>query len=711
MLTSHQSRRLGVAAWSSLLLTGAFASPAGAQSDTASSTLDTLVVSGTRTDTPVSEIARSVTVVDREQIEEQTRISRNLGDVLANTVPGLAPSTEAVTNFGQTLRGRNFLVLVDGIPQSTPLRDASRDLNTIAPSSIERIEVVRGGTALYGFGATGGVVNIITREAASTPMEIYSQVGTRFSTEHFGDSLDFETEHRVSGTSGQWDYVLSGSYIDRGGRFDADGERIPPDPLGTQGGFADSREYSLLAKSGLTFDGGKQRVEFMINDLHNEQDTDYTFGMELEDGRTPAVRLSEAPADSRPLADPGTDNTTGRITYRHDDIGDSSLTADLYYGDQSVVFPKFPGFPQGEIVSQKYGARTTMETPLDALTSGAGLTWGADYLRDETRSNRFGAEGGSDIPRMDQDAVAGFAELEVPLSDIGLLRGGVRHERISVDTSTVESNGFGNTVRGGTLDYSETLLNAGAVFFVNDSVDVFASYSQGFSIADLGRVIRDAGSFAGGETLDAESFEADAEKVDNYEVGLRYYGDRLQASAALFLSDSDDGATFDDDLRIQKFSEEVWGVEGTADYRATDTVTVGGSLTWADGQRRDAGGDKTTRLDGTRIAPLKVTGYIEQQAAHWWRNRLQVLYVGHRDKFRDATGPDDPTDYSLGTVNSYTLVSASSRFDVGPGALTVSIRNLLNEDYHPAINQAFNIPTAYAKGPGRTVALSYELNW
>lgn len=693
-----------------LALAASLPLPALAQGDGEDAArLDTIVVTGTRTETPLSEIARSVTVVSRDQVEEQAKVSRNLGEILANTVPGLGPSTEAATNYGQSLRGRNFLVLIDGIPQSTPLRDGFRDLNTIAPSAIERIEVVRGGTAVYGFGATGGVINIITREASEKPVEVYSQAGTSFSTEHFDDSIDYETEHRVSGTQGSWDYVLSGSFIERGGRFDADGNRIPPDPFANQGGFADSTQYDVLGKAGYDFDGGRQRIEIMLNDFSVEQDTDYTFSTSLVDGRTAAVPLSEAAAGTASIIDPGTDNTTGRISYNNADLGGSQVNAKLYYGDQSVVFPKYPGFDQSEILSEKYGVRSTIETPVEAIASGATLTWGGDYLRDETRTEAYGSGGESTTPTMEQDALAGFAELEVPLGRNAILRGGVRQEQISVDTETVV-NRVGNTIDGGTLDYSETLFNAGAVFFVSDSVDLFTSYSQGFSLSDLGRVLTDGGPSGGGATINAEEFESEAQKVDNYEVGLRFYGDRLSASAAAFYSEATNGTTFTDDLRIQKFEEEIWGVEGTADYRVTEALSVGGTFTWAQGQRLDENGNETW-LDGTRISPVKLTAFAEHQTRAWWSNRLQVLYVGDRDKFPDASGPSDFLDFGKGEVNGYTLVDAVSRFEVGPGTLTVAVKNLLNEDYFPAINQAYNRPVTYSKGSGRRIGIGYELIW
>lgn len=693
-----------------------------AQSETDMS-VDPVVVSATRNETSVSETARSVTVVDEKQIDDQAKVSRNLSDILAQTVPGLGPSTEGSTNYGQTLRGRKFLVLIDGIPQSTPLRDASRGLNSISASAVERIEVIRGGTAIYGFGAKGGVINVITKKASEDSVSGYSQVGTRFSTEHFDDSLDYETEHRVSGTQGDWDYVLSGSFVERGGRFDADGDRIPPGgPGGTQGGLADTSEYNVLAKTGLDFDEGNQRIELMVNEFNNEQDSDHTFGFAQGNEKTPAVPLDEAPDQAVPVIDPEQVFTTARATYSNQDIAGSSLTADVYYGDSRQAFPKyyFPGagpYPQSAIESEKVGVRTSVNTPLDILTSGASLTWGIDYLSDKTDSRFYDQSGEipATSPAMDQDAYAGYAQLEVPLGEAAVLRSGVRYEEISVDVDTVDPNGNGHRVEAGTQEYSEPLFNLGAVFYVTDATDVFASYSQGFSIADVGRVIRDAGPFPGTpgyavQTFQAGQFESEAEKVDNYEIGTRYSSGGFGATAAVFYSASNGGTTFDSNLNIQKNDEDIWGVESAVDYSVTSATTVGGTLTWAEGLRDTASGERA-RLPGTRIAPLKVTGYLEDQTLSWWHNRLQFSHIGSRDQFEGSLA------FGEGEVERYTIVDYVARFDAGPGEATLSVRNLLNEDYYPAINQAYyQIDSASAaasriKGQGRTVGLGYSVNW
>src|SRR3546814_2666774 len=70
-----------------------------------------------------------------------------------------------MSSFGESLRGRQPLYMVDGVPQSTPLRDGARDAHTIDPAMIERIEVIHGANALQGIGASGGIINIITKRA------------------------------------------------------------------------------------------------------------------------------------------------------------------------------------------------------------------------------------------------------------------------------------------------------------------------------------------------------------------------------------------------------------------------------------------------------------------------------------------------------------------------------------------------------------------
>ena len=58
--------------------------------------------------------------------------------------------------------------MIDGVPQSTPLRNGSLGIKTLDASAIARIEVIKGATSIYGNGVAGGIINYITKQAKST---------------------------------------------------------------------------------------------------------------------------------------------------------------------------------------------------------------------------------------------------------------------------------------------------------------------------------------------------------------------------------------------------------------------------------------------------------------------------------------------------------------------------------------------------------------
>ena len=85
---------------------------------------------------------RSVTVIDREQIQQQRQLTNNLPDILGQLVPGLGPPTLQNSTRNLSLRGRSALILIDGVPQN-PNSGFNTELNTIDPDVIDRIEIVR----------------------------------------------------------------------------------------------------------------------------------------------------------------------------------------------------------------------------------------------------------------------------------------------------------------------------------------------------------------------------------------------------------------------------------------------------------------------------------------------------------------------------------------------------------------------------------------
>ena len=135
--------------------------------------MDPVVVTATRTRTPLSQVASSVTVITAEEIEAK---QQPLVVDLLRSVPGVYVARTGGPG-GTTsiyLRGtdnKHTLVMIDGVELGDPSSaGATVNLTNLAAINIERIEVVRGAqSVLYGSDAIGGVINIITKKGNENP--------------------------------------------------------------------------------------------------------------------------------------------------------------------------------------------------------------------------------------------------------------------------------------------------------------------------------------------------------------------------------------------------------------------------------------------------------------------------------------------------------------------------------------------------------------
>jgi vitamin B12 transporter len=126
--------------------------------------LDPVVVTATRTETPLSQTTRSVTVITATEIAAQG--VQTVADVVRN-VPGLevvrtgavGGTTSVFTRGGEA----NFtLILIDGVAVNQS--GGNFDLANLTVDNIDRIEVIRGpASTLYGSGAVSGVIHIRAR--------------------------------------------------------------------------------------------------------------------------------------------------------------------------------------------------------------------------------------------------------------------------------------------------------------------------------------------------------------------------------------------------------------------------------------------------------------------------------------------------------------------------------------------------------------------
>ena len=125
-----------------------------------------IVVTATRTETPITQVGQSVSIITRDDIERTQAIA--VTDVLAR-IPGV--STSQAGAFGQPasvfIRGAESaqsLVLIDGVRINDPGDvGGGFDFGALTIGQFDRVEVVRGSSGvLWGSRAIGGVINFIT---------------------------------------------------------------------------------------------------------------------------------------------------------------------------------------------------------------------------------------------------------------------------------------------------------------------------------------------------------------------------------------------------------------------------------------------------------------------------------------------------------------------------------------------------------------------
>jgi outer membrane receptor protein involved in Fe transport len=180
------------------------------------SQVDEVVVTATRSPEALKQVPAAVSVVDTRQIRETP--ARGLNDTL-RLVPGLnltqmGPDVGHPTAYNEGMRGlpttaTRFLVLMDGTPVNDPFFGYIQ-WNRIPLDDVERVEVVRGGGApLWGDGAMGGVVNVITRAPRANRLEIDAAGGSygayrasAYGAYRASDALALSLNTAFSGTAG-----------------------------------------------------------------------------------------------------------------------------------------------------------------------------------------------------------------------------------------------------------------------------------------------------------------------------------------------------------------------------------------------------------------------------------------------------------------------------------------------------------------------------
>ncbi|ATA23441.1 TonB-dependent receptor [Brenneria goodwinii] len=672
---------------------------------------DEMVISASRSNIEQKKSPQVVTVITKEEIEQQMLISSDSSQILSNLLPSFSPSRQKMSGSGETFRGRAPLVMIDGIPQSNPLRPTGREMHTIDFSMVERVEVIHGANATNGLGATGGVINIITRRPENGSFNQHVNVQTTVPTEKIrGETASYKTTYRVDGRQDYLDYLFAVGYEDQG--LYLDGKNRPVGVDNTQGDLMDSRAYDVLAKVGYWLDD-YQRVQLSVNRYRIKGENNY---LSVDGDRAQGIPTTSIRGTPEGMAPHNSVWSTG-LTYENHDLAGMKLSAllfnqryeALFGADNSATFqdgalaPVGSLYDQSRAVSSKYGVKLAL-TKDDLLNDSLKITVGFDTLLDKSKQDLYLTRR-TYVPEVEYTNYSPFMQAEYQLLEQVVLHAGVRHEiaKLKVDSYQTLAANNGVTVDGGSPKFNETLYNVGLVYSPLDSLSLFVNYSEGFGMPDVGRALRSIRTSG----QDVDNFRNLKPIVtDNIETGFRFAKDRIELEASYYQSNSKLGSRVEpnaDGIFIaQREKTRIQGVEMSAGYQINEQHKI--KATYAHSQGKydsDDNGSLDAKLDGLNVAPDRL---ITSWSANW-NDKLSSFVQLNYAFDRDFDGSDKDFD-------GYMLVDAAVGYKLPYGRVNVAIANLLNKDYITYYSQSALVnDTRYFSGRGRTLTLGYSLDF
>lgn len=666
-----------------------------------------IVVTGTRSSAAIENLPISVSVVDTAELARQLDFSSNILRAVEFAVPGLSPQGEGRLGCSVNIRGRETSIQINGVPVNQDLRASNCNaMFQISPFAIERVEVVRGGTALYGAGAPGGIINFITRRAKGEALEVDVVAQTSFNTSDWDKSFTTDLYAGAGQDFGGLDYYVGAAYSDAGAR------RTP------EGGFAPFRTYESLALNGAVgADVAGGEIRFTGTWYREEPDQEYASDGTQRFGQ----RFGNViPIASHPQIGEASDRlTTLALSYAHPDVLGQELAVSGFYQDQyyrqrdNFFDVNFGGdfFFASNTENERIGVRSTLVKRFDLGAAELVGSYGFDYTR-----NRFyrptvnpaaaGAIDGFISPEVILNTYALFGQAE---ADFGRLRlaGGIRQEWYR---GKVGNEGFDpalpNAATPGDLGKSDlALFNLGAIYDISPAVQLYGGFSQGAELSELGRAAR------GVDT--PFLITPEPATSDQYELGLRGRTGSLRFELAGFYSESDSAALLQADpscagqtlcpLIPLRVPQEFYGFEASADWAVTPRLDTRAVVTWQRGEAFNEDLGEFVEYSTDIIAPFRVTGGATWRPTEPLRLTLQGTYYGAADYFT-------PGEQALGRVatESQFLLDGSIHYALGPGELFAAASNLLDEKYVNVQNQGFGFDFFYYLAEGRRVTVGYK---
>lgn len=683
-----------------------------------------IIVSATRTQLPPSALPLTIDVVDTEALQQQVQISGSTVDAVSALLPSFSPTREKLSGSGESLRGRSPLYAINGIPQSTPVRDGSRDGYTIDPFFIDRVEVIYGSNALQGIGGTGGVVNQVTvgapaEDGVAARTLLQASAADGFDGAAMGGKIGALVGYRA----GAFDAAVGATFEQRGVFRDGRGNNIGVD--GTQGEIQDSDSWSVFGRFGYQL-SPSARLEVIANRFELQGNGNYVL---VSGNRTEGVPASSERGVIQ--GDPPTNRAellSAALT--DDDLGGGAFavqaffnrTRDLFGGLVTDTFqdpdidPTRNLFDQSANLSRKIGGKISYERAVPGFEDLT-VTAGFDALFDRTEQY-LAQTGRAWVPETDFRSLAPFAQANLALfGGVVRLAGGLRYEDVKLDVGdyeTLASYGADDPddlstyepvfVSGGSPSFNDVLWNGGMIVEPIAGLRAYGSYAEGYTIADVGRILRGITE----DDVDIDNYLALEPVIsNNREIGLEWKRGAIDAGVSYFWSSSDLGSILvlgqDGIFSVSRQPIQIEGLEANIAWRTPlPGLTLSAAYSDIEGQTDSNDEDELVNndLDGANISPDRLNLSAD------YRNgplsaRLQSRFYLSRT-FNDASVDTD--------FEGYTLLDAYLAYQTGAGEFALAVQNLADKYYltYDSDTVRTSDNDRFYTGRGRTFTLSWR---
>jgi hemoglobin/transferrin/lactoferrin receptor protein len=635
-----------------------------------------VVVTATRTERELQEVASSIAVVSEEDIKkaEATTIADLLQDmpgveVFDQSVPG----AKRIQVRGES--GSRVLVLIDG-QKISEQKSMDGSALLIDPNRIERIEVIKGpASVLYGSEAIGGVINIITKKGGMKPVQ--AELSSTYDSSADG-VIGYAS---VFGGHKGLSYRLSGSWTDYG-------DRRTPD------GTLDSSSYDIQEYSAFL---GYDRGRFSIGATYDKYKSDVNSS-------TPDGILDDTIKYFQ-LDLPRWDREKAGAYVEVRDLAESlpRIRVDVYHQNTKKLFKNdmdlniSMGF-LGDVIIQN---RITSYNDQDTTGGNFQVDWvphpdhyiifGYEPVVDslDTYTNLlqnvllpppFGTQTTDTTFRYDAEmrthALYLQDEWSLPYDLTATL--GVRQTWVSSELKRTNDPDLDK----GTTDDSHPVFSAGLVYSGFDNLSLRTLFSQGYRFPNLQQLF--IGTMHGGHEPTFANPDLKPEKSNNFEVGARYAGAALNADVAVFFSDAEDYITTAPVIGGRQFANvdtaETFGAELSLSYLFSDIgLTPYASATWI---KRKFEGDEFSTRDTGHPPLWGRTGLRYERSFAQNIDFFSDVYARWALKAREEFA--DGTRESYGSWVTLNLMLGARFGRERQYFATLNLNNILDRSYIPA---------------------------